>query len=81
MTNRRSDEPEALTAANDTSTLIRLAADSAELVRERVHGETYERVDELFRALVDLYRQAGEVEEEVSSYITERAHSDSSGPR
>lgn len=74
MTIRRSDETEALTAASDAATLLRLAADALELVRDRVHGETYEHIDDLYRDLTGLHRRAEDVEREVQDYVTARAH-------
>jgi hypothetical protein len=72
---RKSDSREALTAANDVVTLLRVAADTAQLVRERVHGDTYVQTDELLRAITGLHRRAEELERQVAAYVTERDRS------
>jgi hypothetical protein len=72
MAIRSSDSSEALTAANDAATLLRLAADALDMVRHRVHGDTYTQTDELFREISDLYRRTEALEQQVSDYVTAR---------
>ncbi|HKJ71797.1 MAG TPA: hypothetical protein VKA55_08615 [Gammaproteobacteria bacterium] len=74
MAYRSSDASEALTAASDVVTLLRLAADNAQMVRDRVHGETYDGVDELLHDISELYRRAEDLEGRVEAYVTERGH-------
>ena len=73
MAYRSSDQSEALTAANDAATLLRLAGEALQLVRDRVHGGAYEETDALFREVSALVRRAEGLEGEVAAYFTERA--------
>ena len=65
MGGKLAEQSEAIMAASDVVTLIRLAQGAAYRVKERAHGEAYARADSLSGELQNLLREAEAMERQV----------------
>jgi len=62
MGGRLAEQSEAIMAASDVVTLVRLAQGAAYRLKERVHGDSYARAEAISGDLQDLLREAEALE-------------------
>lgn len=65
MGGRLAEQSEAIMAASDVVTLVRLAQGAAYRLKERVHGDNYARAEAISGDLQDLLREAEDLEARV----------------
>lgn len=69
MGGRLAEQSEAIMAASDVVTLVRLAQGAAYRLEERVHGDSYARAEAVAGDLQDLLREAEALEARIKETL------------